>query len=149
MSRALVGLLALLSSGAAPNALLRLDVLASDGGYVTIEAGGWSADGGLVLPVLPPGLAVAGSASLGVCSDATLCVSDGGMAATTSTTPACVCAKDATCLATPPDGGLPVAAPTGFTLPAAGWTSPTGAGCVPKVCTEIFGHSSWPAGCPP
>jgi hypothetical protein len=53
----------------------------------------------------------------------------------------CACAKDSTCRNTS-DGGV---APTGVTLSPGTWT---GAGCQPKACVELYGVSSWPAGCP-
>lgn len=53
----------------------------------------------------------------------------------------CACSSGSNCTQTS-DGG---AALTGVTLPAGTFS---GAGCVAKPCVELFGVSSWPAGCP-
>lgn len=68
----------------------------------------------------------------------------------------CACSSGSLCTGLPPDGGARQAAPTGFTLPGAGWTAPSGSGCVPKSCGELWLQfsdggrplSSWPAACP-
>jgi hypothetical protein len=78
------------------------------------------------------------------CTDPTICTpDDGGTVPEVPDAPACACSSGANCSAPLDDGGTGPA-PLGVTLQP-GWS---GTGCVPKVCTELAGFSSWPPTCP-
>lgn len=57
---------------------------------------------------------------------------------------ACACSGGSACEESAGDGGW-VQARRGLTLSSGMWR---GAGCVPKVCVELLGVTSWPEQCP-
>lgn len=85
----------------------------------------------------------------GGCGDSTLCqagVNDGD-GVDDAFDCACAPVDGGICTVTLPDGGT-AQAPIGTTV-GVGYqlTAPTGAGCIPKACSELFGVSSMPDGC--
>jgi hypothetical protein len=130
--------------------------ISGTGPYYKVTARAFvSPDGGKTtsLPQLPTGAEVLSVAPVGACTDPTLCKPyvSSGLDPVSQGSLDCACAVDATCQATPPGGGKAQAAPLGQTLgPGYQWTSPTGPGCVPKACIELWtdGGDSWQPQCP-
>jgi hypothetical protein len=116
-----------------------------DGGqqYARIRMGAYLADDDAGMPELPPGmLALEGSE---VVLDGGVCPYrfEAWLPATDAPFP-CACSTGSNCQSLASDGGW-ATAPTGVTLPEGRWK---GAGCFPKVCTELLGSTSWPGVCP-